>query len=110
MRVMDVTVEYEIRNALWKYAERDTSLDEFRSWFVPVSWNIEQSGESAAIELVHHIDGVLAEASSGGWTEEQLHEELSRPFVVSAYGENVFGDPSPFPISQSSAPNVCVAA
>jgi hypothetical protein len=107
---MENTIESKIWNALWKYAERDTSLDEFRSWFVPVSWNIEESGEAAAIELAHHIDGILSEASSGEWTEEQLHQELSRPFWVSPYGENVFGDASPFPISQSSALNVCVAA
>jgi hypothetical protein len=107
---MDNTVESQIRQALWKYAERRESLDEFRAWFVPLSWNIEESGELAAIELAHHIDGILAEASSGGWTDEELHEELSRPFVVSPYAENVFGDDSPFPVSRSSAPNFCVAA
>lgn len=108
--------ESKIRDALLRYVKRDAFLGEFRSWFVPLSLNIEASGESPAIELAHQIDGILAEASSGGWTEEELHEELSRPFVVSSYGQNVFGDPSPFPISQSqsqsqsSATNVCVAA
>ncbi len=52
------------------------SLDAFRAWFVPLSANMEQSGEPQAIELAHRLDGILAEASSGGWTENELLEEL----------------------------------
>jgi hypothetical protein len=82
------------------------SVDEFRSWFVPISWNIEQSNEPRAIELVYHVDGVLAEASSEAWTEEQLHEELAGPFVADPSAQEIVGDPSPFQISQYAAPSV----
>ena len=108
--VMSETIENQIRQKLWSYANEKVSLDEFRAWFVPLSWNIEDSREPQAIQLAHQIDGILAEASSADWTEADIYEELSRPFLVSAFAQNVFGDPSPFPIPQSSAINVCVAA
>jgi hypothetical protein len=73
---MTDTIENQIRRALWECAKERMSLGEFRAWFVPLSANIEQSGEPHAMELAHHIDGMLAEASSGGWTEIELLEEL----------------------------------
>jgi hypothetical protein len=82
-------LENQIRKALWEYASSRVSLDEFRSRFVPISWDIEKSQDPAAIKLAHHIDGILAEASTAGWTEEQLHEELrgsvaAMPFAIQA--------------------------
>jgi hypothetical protein len=73
---MTDTIENQIRKALWECANGRTSLDVFRAWFVPLSGNIEQSGEPQAVELAHHLDGILAEASSGSWTENELLEEL----------------------------------
>jgi hypothetical protein len=75
--VMNDSIEAKIRRALLECSERRLSLDEFRAWFVPLSWNIEESGDPQAMELAHQIDGILAEASSGGWTEEQLCEQLT---------------------------------
>jgi len=79
------------------------SLDEFRAWFVPISWNIEESNEPQAIELAHRLDSVLAEASSGAWTEEQLHEELAGPFVADSFAQDVVGDSSRFSVPQFAA-------
>jgi len=107
---MTDTIENQIRKALWECAKGRMSLDAFRAWFVPLSWNIEESAEPQAIELAHHIDGILAEASSGAWTENELLEELISPFVAIPFAQSVVGDPSPFPISQSSAANVYEAA
>jgi hypothetical protein len=70
------------------------SLDAFRAWFVPLSWNIEESGEPQAIQLAHHVFGILAEASSAGWTDEELHEELASPSVAIPFAESISGDPS----------------
>lgn len=103
--VMPDTVENQIRKALWECAYGHMSLDAFRACFVPLSWNIEESGEPLAIALAHDLDGILAEASSGGWTEDELLEELRSPFVANALAESVVGDPSPFPIPQSSTTN-----
>jgi hypothetical protein len=103
-------IELQIRQELSRYVNRQQSLDQFLQRFVPISIDIDQSGDDDAIQLAHRIDGVLAEASSGKWSEKDIHEELERPFVSSPVAENVVGDASPFPIPQSSATNVCVAA
>jgi hypothetical protein len=107
------SIETQIRKSLWELAMSQMSLDGFRDWFVPISWNIEKTREPEAIELAHYIDGVLAEASSGAWTEDELREELARPFEAELSALDVVGDPSPFPISQFVAPfanNSAVAA
>jgi len=96
-------LESQIRKALWEYASNCVSLYEFRSRFVPLSWDIEASHDPAAIKLAHHIDGILAEASTAGWTEEQLHEELRGSVAAMPFAEDVVGDPSPFSIPQCSA-------
>jgi len=82
---MAETIENQIRKALSECAEGRMSLDDFRARFVPLSANIESSQEPEAAELAHRIDGILAEASSGGWTEEELLEELTGPFVAHSF-------------------------
>ena len=101
-------LEEQIRNALWECAQHRMSLDDFRAWFVPLSCDIEGSGEPQAVELAHQIDGILAEASSAGWSEEEISEELARPFVSRPLAENVFGDPRSFPVSQASVSNTTI--
>jgi len=103
-------LESQIRQELSRYVSREESLAQFLQWFVPVSIDIDESGDDDAIQLAHRIDGVLAEASSAQWSEKDIHEELERPFVSDLVAEDVVGDPSPFSTSQSSATNVCVAA
>ena len=92
----------QIRKELWQYASERKSLDEFLQWFVPVSCNIEESQDPEAIDIAHYIDGILAEASSAEWDEENIRRELGRPFVADEYGEDSVGL-NPFPIPQSSA-------
>lgn len=79
---MNESIEDQIRKSLRELEMGHLSLDGFREWFVPISWNIERVGSFEAVELAHHIDGVLAEASSGNWTDTALREELVRPFVL----------------------------
>jgi hypothetical protein len=61
MADLDIQILVELR----KCVDQRLSMDEFRAWFVPLSLEIERSGEPRAIELAHYIDGILAEASSG---------------------------------------------
>ncbi|MGA3190079.1 MAG: hypothetical protein ABSF22_23475 [Bryobacteraceae bacterium] len=63
---------------LGKCVDQRVSLDTFRQWLVPRSFDIEQSGQADAIELVHHIDGILAEASSAGWSDADLRDEMAK--------------------------------
>lgn len=107
-----MALENQIRRELWRYANRRISFDDFLEWFVPISCGIEESGEADAVELAHQIDGILAEASSAGWSDEDIHEELARPFVPGRGAENIVGDPSavPIPVSQSHDVKISEAA
>jgi hypothetical protein len=67
----------QILKELRKCADQSISLDAFREWFVPLSMDIEQSGHPEAIELAHHIDGILAEANSAHWSDEDLRQEMA---------------------------------
>lgn len=43
----------------------EISLQEFDIWFAPIIWKIEKYNDQKAQELVYHIEGILAEFSSG---------------------------------------------
>jgi hypothetical protein len=96
-------LENQIREMLWQFAKGDKSFDDFLECFVPISCNIEQGGDDQAIQLAHHIDGILSEASSAHWDENDIREELARPFVADSFARDVVGDPSPFPVPQFAA-------
>lgn len=102
-------LENQIRQALSDCATGKLSLDEFRKWFVPVAWNIEQSNDVATIDLAHRIDGILAEASSANWSDDDLREELAKPVArlgSTPCAENRYGDSSPFQMPLSNATDV----
>jgi hypothetical protein len=76
-------MEDRIRDHIVRCVAEQDSLDLFRQWFVPVSWDIEKTADVDAIALAYRVDGLLAEASSAAWTDEQLRYELAnsvRPF------------------------------
>ena len=67
----------QIRGQIERCVSGKFSLDDFRTWFVPLARNIEQSADSEAIKFAYKIEGILGEASSGHWTEFELLEELA---------------------------------
>jgi hypothetical protein len=75
---MNEPLEIQIANHLADFLTGKRSLQEFREWFVPLSIVIEDSKNQPAIELAYRIDGILAEASSAGWSDAGLREELAR--------------------------------
>lgn len=81
---MDAPLDLQIQHELLRYLRQAISLNEFCEWFVPRSWDIEESGNRGAIALAHHIDGLLGEASSAEWSESDLRQALANsllPFV-----------------------------
>jgi hypothetical protein len=84
---MPVPLEFEIADELSKCIDGRYSLEEFRQWFVPTSLDIEASGNQAAIDLAYRIDGILAEASSANWKDDDIVEELAHIPLVPV-GEN----------------------
>jgi hypothetical protein len=88
MADLDIQILVELR----KCVDRRMSMDEFRAWFVPLSMEIEQSGQPRAIELAHCIDGILAEASSADWGDDDRRQEMAgigESSWAGPYGEGV---------------------
>jgi hypothetical protein len=109
-RVMSDHLDLEILHELWKCSHGDLSIEDFQAWFAPISLDVEQSGQPEAIELAHRVEGVLAEASSGGWSEDELLQEIVEIVRYSArsIGENRYGNPSP--VAESNATSVFIHA
>jgi len=88
---MSSTLNAEIRERLVRYLAGEISLAAFQEWLVPRAWDVEQSGNAAAIELANELELRLAEYTSGHRTEAELREALL-PLVRtqhSVYGASV---------------------
>ncbi len=74
--------DLEIRKQLGHYLNSGISLEDFEDWFVAHSWNYNEAANLILLELVSEIELLLAEFSSGHWTEDDLKERL-RPIITS---------------------------
>ena len=79
---MQVRFDLEIRGKLADYLSNQIPLDEFKEWFIPATWHIEESGNGFACDLANEIHLRLAEFSNGHWTENELRRVLS-PLIES---------------------------
>ena len=70
------SLEATIRHQLVSYLSDDMSLDDFTSWLVSATWNIETMGVPDASQLAYAIELALAEHSSGLLNVEELRVEL----------------------------------
>jgi hypothetical protein len=73
---MESHLDLAIREKLSSYLVGKISLEEFEDWFVLESWNVAQSNNSNAVNLVYEIELWLAEYSDGHWSEKQLKNYL----------------------------------
>lgn len=87
-------LDIEIREQLARYLANEISLEEFQGWFVPATWNVEQTNNPIAAELAHEIELRLAEFSNGHWTEDDLRSLLG-PLVENYTVRVSFGTASP---------------
>jgi len=87
---MENRLDLEIREKLAEHLANQISLDQFVQWFVPATWEIEESGNILASELAHEIQLRLAEFSENHWTEEELRRLLS-PLIESYSVSIAFG-------------------
>jgi hypothetical protein len=77
---MSYSLDFKIRERLAAYLAKEISLHEFEDWFFPETWDVDQRGDLALMNLVYGIKLRLAEFSNGDWTESELHD-LLRPFI-----------------------------
>lgn len=78
---MEHSLDVQIRYKLMSYLLGEISLQSFEDWFVPSSWNVDQSKNQDAINMVYEIELRLAEFSNGHRSEEELKDFL-RPLVA----------------------------
>lgn len=87
---MPSSLDLEIRKWVARYLAGEISLSVFEEWFIPATWNVEQSGNIEAVDLAHEIDLLLAEHSNGHWTESELREHFrplsENPAIAAAVG------------------------
>jgi hypothetical protein len=77
---MSYSPDFNIREQLARYLAKEISLREFEDWFFPETWDVDQLGDLALMNLVYGIKLRLAEFSHGDWTENELRS-LLRPFI-----------------------------
>jgi hypothetical protein len=73
---MRISLNLIIRDKLASYLVGELSLEDFEDWFVPESWNVAQTNDQNATNLVYEIELWLAEYSNGHWSEDELKDHL----------------------------------
>jgi len=70
-----------------QYLDGDDSLEEFERWFYDLAFDIERRKTGRGVDLVHEIEGILAEASSAAWSRSDLNAELD--FAVQKHRQHL---------------------
>lgn len=77
---MESSLDNEIREKLANYLVGKISLEEFEDWFVSPSWDVDQSKNQVAINMVYEIELWLSEYFDNFRSEDEL-KALLRPLV-----------------------------
>jgi hypothetical protein len=77
----------QIRNELAFYLAGVLPLDDFEDWFVPNTWNVQNTGSKAAEVLTFAIEELLSEYTGAHIPENKLREDLMR--ILHAETKNV---------------------
>jgi len=67
----------EIHDALSRYLNGGTTLQEFEDWFMPVPWDLGNEEESDARKFARTVANLIAGYSDGVLTEPSLRQELA---------------------------------
>lgn len=59
-----------------QYVSGRTSKEDFEIWLYDLAFDVEQRYTRRVISLVHNLEGIFSEASSGNWPEAILKTEL----------------------------------
>ncbi len=66
----------ELISKLEAYISGAIGREEFSVWFYGMSRKAETNYSGVFLDLVHEVEGIFAEASSGDWSHNGLVEEL----------------------------------
>lgn len=71
-------LETEIRQRIVEYLSDETSLEDFESWLVPATWDVNSQRDAGAADLAYATQLLLAERAKGHVDDAALHEQLLR--------------------------------
>lgn len=66
----------EIRHHLGLYLEGEITLDQFRDWFVPVLWTVEDANDTLAERLAYEIEALHSEYAREHWLADEFKNLL----------------------------------
>ena len=98
----------ELQQHLLNYLNGQTTLRQFEEWFVPATWDVQDTDNPQLIETRNAIDARIAEYTNGDWSEGELRNFL-RPYVetkVIAFPSNASSTPRQHTANQSSVRRV----
>jgi hypothetical protein len=81
---MQPSLDLEIRQRLAQYAAGAISLAEFRAWFVPATWDLDDTAGPDSNQMAYDIENLYAEYTDGYWTEPELREQVLQVAQASA--------------------------
>ena len=70
-------MEKEILKHLLRYLRGQDSLASLEEWFIPATWQINQTRDRDAVAVSRRISLGLAEFLNGHWTEDELKDRFS---------------------------------
>ncbi len=75
---MAASLDRQIREAVTQYIAGRLALRQFQEWFASHTWNIDSraGADDNLRRLANDVDLLLAEFSSGHWTEQELKDKL----------------------------------
>jgi hypothetical protein len=71
-----VPLEKALCHHLERYLTGTLTLNEFQDWLVQATWDMEATASPEAVLLARDIELVLAEATSGYLTRDELRADL----------------------------------
>lgn len=78
---MASSFERDLCDAVGAYLAGERSLQEFQEWFVPRAWDMDVADVSTAAEVASGLELLLAEFSSGHWSEEELKVKMTEQWL-----------------------------
>lgn len=69
---MESSLYLTIQEQLRRFVSGELTLDAFRDWFTPSTWDIDSVNADDARELAYEIEHRLAEFTHGDWDEQEL--------------------------------------
>lgn len=77
---MDTSLMTELQDRLMAYVSGQITLPQFEEWFVPSTWDAQDTDDTRLIQTRNAVDARIAEYTNRDWTEEELRD-LLRPYA-----------------------------